>query len=182
MNDLELLELERILEAILFACSDGLSLEKISLGLSVDHNTSKIIINSLKEKYKKENRGIQIDIVGELYQMVTNIKYKDNIKKILKSKETNLTKAQLETLAIIAYKQPVTKLTIEQIRGVDSTHPLNKLLEYELVEENGRLNAVGRPILFITTNEFLRQFGLDNLENLPNIEIENDSNSIINQT
>lgn len=163
MND----NFENIIEAMLFSHGGGLHLDKIAISLNIGKNHAKREIDKLKEKYKKESRGIQVLVFNDVYQMATNSAYSSYIEKLTDKKQVNLTKAQLETLAIIAYKQPITKPLVEQIRGVDSTQPINKLLEYNIICEQGRLNEPGRPILFKTTDEFLRRFGISNLDQLP---------------
>lgn len=159
------------IEAMLFASGSGLSLEQISVGLDKPVPEIKLFLEELTQIYEKKKRGIKIISVGENYQMATNQEYGEYLKRVNQKTIKNLTKAQIETLSVIAYKQPATKQDIEQVRGVDSTHPINKLLEYELIVDNGRLDTPGRPILFITTDEFLRQFGMSNISDLPNIDM-----------
>ena len=122
----------------------------------------------LMERYQDEDRGIQIIELEQSYQMCTKKEYYDNLIQIaLHPQKPNLTDVMLETLSIIAYKQPVTKAEIEKIRGVKCDHAINKLVEYELVRELGRLDAPGKPILFGTTEEFLRSFGVQAIDELP---------------
>ena len=122
----------------------------------------------MMERYQDEDRGIQIIELEQSYQMCTKKEYYDNLVQIaLHPQKPNLTDVMLETLSIIAYKQPVTKAEIEKIRGVKCDHAINKLVEYELVRELGRLDAPGKPILFGTTEEFLRSFGVQAIDELP---------------
>ena len=130
-------------------------------------------IYRLNEIYKKTNSGLEVIEVGNGYQMCTVGKHTGFIQKYKqKPIKKLLTQALLETLAIIAYSQPITKAQIEDIRGVRSEHAVSKLLEFELIEEVGRLNVIGRPILFGTTDSFLRHFGFKNLGDLPKVKEE----------
>lgn len=161
-------ELESIVEAILFASGDVVSLKAIASATEQSEKTLQTVINNLSDKYMYEKRGFKIIQVGEGYQMCTNPEYFDYIKKLFQAPvRKTLSTTLLETLAIIAYKQPITKSQIEDIRGVSADHAVNKLVEYDLVCEKGRLDAPGRPILFGTTDEFLRFFGFNALDNLP---------------
>ena len=124
-------------------------------------------------KYQAEDRGIKIIELENAFQMCTKQEYYEYLVEIaLQPKKAVLTDVMLETLSIIAYKQPVTKQEIEKIRGVKCDHAINKLVEYNLVQELGRLDAPGRPILFGTTEEFLRNFGIESLEDLPVVNLE----------
>lgn len=161
-------ELESIVEAILFASGDVVSVKNIASATEQDEKTINTVINNLSDKYLYEKRGFNIIQVGEGYQMCTNPDYYDYIKKLFQAPvRKTLSSTLLETLAIIAYKQPITKAQIEEIRGVSADHAVNKLVEYNLVCEKGRQDAPGRPILFGTTDEFLRYFGFSTLDNLP---------------
>jgi segregation and condensation protein B len=164
------MDIEKILEAVLFSYGEGLTLEKIAKGLNIHLIEAQTAIDKLAQKYRLENRGMQIVCVGNVYQMATNPTYSEYIENFVPKRNLSLTKAQLEVLAIIAYKQPVTKGDIEQIRGVDCSNIVNRLLEHNLVEESGRLQAPGRPILFVTTAEFLRHFGISSVNELPVLE------------
>ncbi len=161
-------ELESVIEAILFASGDVVSAKSISLATEQDEKTVQTVINNLADKYVYDKRGFKIIQVGEGYQMCTNPEYFEFIKKVFQvPTRKTLSTTLLETLAIIAYKQPITKSHIEEIRGVSADHAVNRLVEYGLVSEKGRLDAPGKPILFGTTDEFLRYFGFSNLDNLP---------------
>lgn len=164
---------EAVVEAILFVSGDAVSLNKIADILNEDIINAKRIIETLMNKYEEEERGIQIIEINNAYQMCTSPKLFDCIKEFYESpKKFNMTQAALETLAIIAYRQPVTKAHIEEIRGVHCNHIINKLIDYNLVYEVGRMNAPGKPILFGTTEDFLRYFGFKTISDLPQLEEE----------
>lgn len=159
-----------IIEALLFINGEQLEIEKIAFAIDSSVDQTKELIRELMLDYKQEKRGIQIIEVNESFQMCTNPEYFSYIEKAFNVKPKKiLSQALLETLAIIAYKQPITKMGVEEIRGVSAVHSINKLIEYNLVCEKGRLDAVGKPILFGTTDEFLKHFGFDNLKNLPDM-------------
>jgi len=161
-------EYENAVEAILFASGESVELSRLAFCLELDEKTLKSIITRLMDKYSGENSGIKIIQVNDAYQMCTNEIYYDFVSKLVKAPSKKvLTQTLLETLAIIAYKQPITKSGIEDIRGVNADHAVNKLVEYRLVCEVGRLDAPGKPILFGTTDEFLKYYGLKSLRDLP---------------
>ncbi len=166
-------ELESIIESLLFFVGDYLSSQKLCDICDTEEITVHMAVYRLNELYKKTNSGIEIIEVANGYQMCTTPK---NIRYIQKYKQKPvkrlLTQALLETLAIVAYSQPITKTQIEDIRGVRSEHAVSKLIEYDLIEEVGRLNVIGRPILFGTTNGFLRHFGFKNIDELPKVQEE----------
>lgn len=167
-ENMSIQQLESAIEAILFASGDTVSIKSIASATEQSEKTVQSVINNLSDKYLYEKRGINIIQVGEGYQMCTNPDCFDYIKKLFQAPvRKTLSSTLLETLAIIAYKQPITKSQIEDIRGVSADHAVNKLVEYDLVCEKGRLDAPGKPILFGTTDEFLRFFGFSTLENLP---------------
>lgn len=159
---------EAAIEAILFAMGDSVELDKIAAAMEMDKKEVKNIICEMMERYQAEERGIQIIELDEAYQLCTKSELYDYLIRIAKQpRKISLSDVAMETLSIIAYKQPITKLEIEKIRGVKCDHAVNKLVEYNLVKELGRLDAPGRPILFGTTEEFLRHFGIHSLEDLP---------------
>lgn len=161
-------ETEAAIEAILFAMGESVELARIAKAIGVDENTTEKIIHNMMDRYQEEDRGIQIIELERSFQMCTKKKYYEYLVNIaLNPQKPVLTDVMLETLSIIAYKQPVTKAEIEKIRGVKCDHAINKLIEYSLIKEIGRLDAPGRPILFGTTEEFLRCFGVQDLEELP---------------
>lgn len=167
---MELEKREAAIEAILFTMGDSVEIEKIAAAIEQDTKTTKEIIEGMKQKYESENRGIQILELEDSYQLCTKKEYYEYLIRVAKQpRKYVLTDVLLETVAIVAYKQPVTRLEIEKIRGVKSDHPINKLLEYGLIQELGRLDAPGRPIVFGTTEEFLRNFGVSSVSELPTI-------------
>lgn len=170
---MEIKKTQAAIEAILFTMGEAVELERIAAAVNHDKDTVRKIINNMMDLYEREDRGIKIIELEGAYQLCTKAEMYETLIKIAHiPKKHVLTDVLLETLSIIAYKQPITKLEIEGIRGVKSDHAVNKLIEYNLVTEAGRLDAPGRPILFATTEEFLRSFGIKNLEELPLIKPE----------
>ena len=168
-------ELEAAAEAILFASGDSVSLSRLQKALELDSQTVRQLMARLKEYYDDNERGLRIIELEDSYQLCARGRYSDYISRIANSAAKKmLTPALIETLAIIAYKQPVTKGQIEELRGVNADHAVNKLMEYGLVTEKGRLDAPGRPLLFITTEEFIRRFGYSSLKELPKLGSENE--------
>ena len=166
-------ELLGAVEAILFAMGESVSLSKLASAVGKSVAETKELLEELKKQYKKKERGIQLIELEDSYQLCTKPELYDYLIQIAKQpKKHALTDVLLETLAIVAYKQPVTKIEIEKIRGVKSDHAVNKLVEYDLVCEVGRLDAPGKPLLFGTTEEFLRRFGVQSVEELPSIAPE----------
>ena len=157
-----------IIEGILFSMGESVELEKIAGTLGLDQKKTKDLIDEMRNEWEEQNRGVTITELDGAYQMCTRPEIYEYLIKIAKQpKRRVLTDVLLETLSIIAYKQPVTKMEIEKIRGVSSDHAVNKLVEYHLVCELGRLDAPGRPLLFGTTEEFLRSFGVHSIDDLP---------------
>ena len=171
MDEMEIKKLQGVIEAILFTMGESVELERIAAAIEHDEETTRKLINGLMDQYAEEGRGIRIIELDRSYQMCTKKEMSEYLIRIAKQpKRYVLTDVLLETLSIIAYKQPVTKLEIEKIRGVKSDHAVNKLVEYGLVEEVGRLDAPGRPLLFGTTEEFLRRFSVQSLDELPTLD------------
>ena len=162
-------EAEAAIEALLFTMGEAISAEAIGAVIGHDKATVIRLVHHLMDRYQNEKRGIRIIELDGSFQMCTSPEMYDYV---IKLKKQVLTDVMLETLAIVAYKQPVTKAEIEQIRGVSCSHAINKLLEYGLITEAGRLNAPGRPILLATTEEFLRTFGVQSVEGLPSVSPE----------
>lgn len=159
---------EAAIEAILFTMGESVEAQKIAVAIEHDVDTTVRIIHNMMDKYENEDRGIKIIELEGSFQLCTKEEYYDNLIRICSQpRRYTLTDAALETLSIIAYKQPVTKIEIEKIRGVNSDRSVNKLVELELVKEVGRLDAPGRPMLFGTTEEFLRTFGVGSIDELP---------------
>ena len=168
METVEINRLESAIEAILFTMGDSVELGKIASAIEHDEETTRKIIHQMMDKDQAEDRGIQIVELEDSFQLCTKKQNYDYLIRIAKQpRRYVLTDVLLETLSIIAYKQPVTKLEVEKIRGVKSDHAVNKLVEYNLACEVGRLDAPGKPILFGTTEEFLRRFSIQSVDDLP---------------
>lgn len=166
-------ELEAAIEAILFTMGEAVETGRIAAALKEDTNAVRETVRGMIRRYEEEGHGIQIIELEDAFQMCTKASMYEHLVKIAHvPKRHILTDVLLETLSIIAYKQPITKQEIEAIRGVKSDHAVNKLIEYNLACEVGRMDAPGRPILFGTTEDFLRSFGISSLEDLPVIEPE----------
>ena len=157
-----------IIEAILFTMGESVELGRIAEAIELDKKETKKILDEMMEHYNDASTGVQIMELDGSYQMCTKPEMYEYLIRIAKQpKRRVLTDVLLETLSIVAYKQPVTKAEIEKIRGVSSDHAVSKLVEYNLICELGRLDAPGRPLLFGTTEEFLRSFGVNSIDNLP---------------
>ena len=160
-----------ILEGLLFVVGEeGLTLEQIEDVLEIDEETSKNLIMELKKDYEDESRGLRIDFLGNRFKLTTKFEHKEYYQKLIENPETNsLSQAALETLAIIAYNEPITRVQVDAIRGVGSVNIIRKLVAKGFIKESGRSELPGRPILYETTNEFLDYFGLSSTEDLPDI-------------
>ncbi len=168
MNPMDERRRLRVIEAMLFASGDPVSVESMGDALSISKDEVIRCCEALREEYEREERGMQILRLENTYQMTTRPAYYEEVRRLYRTEEkAALSETQIETLAIIAYRQPVTKQEIEDIRGVRSDAVVNRLLEYGLIMEKGRKKAPGRPILFGTTPAFLRAFQLDSLKDLP---------------
>ena len=168
---MEFEQLQRAIEAILFAAGERLDITRLSAALGTDPSEVEQAADALADEYAFQRRGIRILKLEKGYQMVSSGEMADFLTKALETrKPPKLSSSQLETLTIIAYYQPATKAMVEQIRGVDSAYSVAALLNKKLVEEAGRLNVPGRPIQYKTTPDFLRTFGLSSLEELPPID------------
>ena len=167
-------EQEAVLEAVLFTMGRSVELSQLAAAIGQSRETAAKAMERLSRRYEESGAcGMQILHLEDSYQMCTKSKYYENLIQVASApKKQVLTEVMLETLSIIAYKQPVTKLEIEKIRGVKSDHAVNRLIEYNLVYEAGRLDAPGRPALFATTEEFLRRFGVGATEDLPSMNPE----------
>ncbi|MCI8868957.1 MAG: SMC-Scp complex subunit ScpB [Lawsonibacter sp.] len=167
---MELKELESALESILFAAGEPVGVERLCLSLEVDRATIDAVAQRLMDQYSYERRGLRLVRLDTSYQLCSAPEYADYVRKTLENrKPARLSQPALEVLAIIAYYQPVTRAYVDQVRGVDSSYTVGLLLERELIEENGRLAVPGRPILYRTTKNFLRSFGLSSIEELPEL-------------
>ena len=169
---------EGILEGLLFVVGDdGLTLKQISELLDEDIDTCKEILLSLKQSYEADNRGIRISYLGDAFKLTTNKEHKDYYQKLIVNPTTNtLSQAALETLAIIAYNQPITRIEIDELRGVNNTWLLRKLVAKGLIKEVGKSTMPGRPNLYGTTSDFLDYFGLSTIKDLPKIEPKKEEN------
>ena len=168
VEDLE--EQERVVEAVLFTIGQSVEVGRLAAAMGQDEDCARKAALRLKKRYDEERKGLQILELENTFQMCTRAEYYPHLIRVAAApKRQVLTDVVLETLSIIAYQQPITKLEIEKIRGVKSDHAVNKLVEYNLVCEVGRLDAPGRPMLFATTEEFLRRFGIGTTEDLPGL-------------
>ena len=168
---MEQTELQRAIEAILFAAGERVEISRLAMTLEADEADIVEAADALANALAFERRGIRILKLDKGYQMVSSGEMAEYITKALETrKPPKLSSSQLETLTIVAYYQPATKAVVEQIRGVDSAYSVAALLNKKLIEEAGRLNVPGRPILYKTTPDFLRTFGISSLEDLPPIE------------
>ncbi|MBQ6324369.1 MAG: SMC-Scp complex subunit ScpB [Bacilli bacterium] len=161
-----------VLEGLLFVVGeDGLTIEQICDVLSINEEEAKGVVMELKKDYEDESRGLRIDFLGNRFKLTTKFEHKEYYQKLIENPETNfLSQAALETLAIIAYNEPITRVQVDAIRGVGTTQIIRKLVAKGFIKESGRSDMPGRPILYETTHEFLDYFGLSSIEDLPNIE------------
>jgi segregation and condensation protein B len=167
---------EAIIEAVLFTMGNSVELRQLAIAINQCEGIAKQVVENLQKRYEQENRGMQIIALEDSYQMTTRAKFYDNLILVAATpKKHVLTDVILETLSIVAYKQPVTKAEITRIRGVASDHAVNRLVEYGLIAEVGRLDAPGRPALFATTEEFLRRFGVGSTMDLPTMKPEQEA-------
>ncbi|MBC5659578.1 SMC-Scp complex subunit ScpB [Anaerosacchariphilus sp. NSJ-68] len=161
-------EIRAAVEAILFAVGDSVETERMAEALELENQEMEDILKRMALRYEEEERGIRLTELEGAWQLCTKREHYEELIRVVKQpKKQILTEVLLETLSIVAYKQPVTRLEVEKIRGVKSDHAVNKLIEYGLIEEVGRMDAPGRPILFGTTEEFLRRFGVSSVGELP---------------
>jgi segregation and condensation protein B len=165
-------EIKRAIEAILFAAGDPVGIERMALAIGVGTDQVETALKELMDTYSFERRGMRIVRLEDSYQMVSAQEMSDIITRALETrKPPKLSASALETLTVIAYYQPTTKAFVEQLRGVDSSYTISALLNKKLIEEQGRLSVPGRPILYGTTPDFLRTFGLSSLEELPEVDL-----------
>ena len=165
MNNSELMPM---LEAVLFAMGEPIEIERLCVALDLDEIVVSDVLLQLQEKYESDEYGICLLKLDNKYQICTKQKYADNIRSVIEvKKNAPLSQAAFEVLAIIAYNQPVTKAFVEQIRGVDCGGVISSLCQKSLIEEKGRLDLPGRPLIYGTTAEFLRCFCISSLDELP---------------
>ncbi|MCC8044549.1 MAG: SMC-Scp complex subunit ScpB [Clostridiales bacterium] len=163
---------EAAIEAILFAMGDSVETARLAAAIDQDVETTEKLLRHMADQYRTQERGIELTELDGAWQLCTKKELYEYLIRVAKQpRKVVLTDVVMETLSIIAYKQPVTKMEIEKIRGVKSDHAVNRLVEYNLIREVGRLDAPGRPILFGTTEDFLRHFGMRSLEDLPEIDV-----------
>ena len=167
---MEIEKIKSIIEAILFSAGTVVETKKLMAILELSNEDVDTIMQNMKNEFEEQNRGIEIIKVDNGYQLCSKKEYYDYIYPIFDNRaKPSLSAAALETLSIIAYNPKITRSEIEQIRGVNSDGTIYKLLEYNLIEEVGRLDAPGRPTLYSTTKEFLKMFGISNLDELPEL-------------
>ncbi|MFU0823826.1 SMC-Scp complex subunit ScpB [Clostridium sp.] len=160
-----------IIESILFVSGEAMNIKEIAYILECDIEYTYKLLQELREEYEKEERGILLINMNDEYTLVTKSENSDFIQKLLKTNSRqSLSRAALETLAIIVYRQPITRVEIDEIRGVKSDKAIQTLLERNLIKESGRKHVLGRPIMYGTTDEFLRYFGLQDLEQMPSLD------------
>lgn len=162
-----------ILEGLLFVVGDeGLTLDNITEILEVTKNEAQQLLKDLREDYNKEDRGLRISFMGDAFKLTTKKEHKEYYQKLITTSGTNnLSQSALETLAIIAYNQPITRLEVDEIRGISSVNLIRKLMAKDLIKISGKSNLPGRPNLYRTTSEFLDYFGLASLNDLPELPI-----------
>lgn len=166
-------KIRAVIEAVLFAMGDSVEIGKLVHVLELDEMQIRSVIAEMNDMYEKSDRGIYIAELENSFQLCTKPELYEYLIKVAKApRKYVMSDTLLETLSIIAYKQPVTRLEIEKIRGVSCDHAVNRLLEFNLIQEIGRLDAPGRPLLFGTTEDFLRTFGVKSLGDLPTLDSE----------
>ncbi|ADL51788.1 SMC-Scp complex subunit ScpB [Clostridium cellulovorans] len=177
MNQIEFIDNEEesrlfsIIESLLFVSGEPLNIKQISEIIECSYSKTLALLESYGEELSNSKRGIKLMMLEDNYQLVTKEENAEFIQRLLKTNSRqSLSQAALETLAIIAYKQPITRVDVDEIRGVKSDRAIYTLVEKKLIKESGRMDIPGRPILYATTDEFLRYFQLENLKQLPNLE------------
>ena len=159
-----------VLEAVLFTMGEAVKISRLAEIIEATEDETIALVEAMKKRYDKDDHGITINQIDDAYQMCSKTEMYDYLIDMTKTDHRFvLSDSALEALSIIAYKQPVTRLDVEKIRGVNSDHAINRLLEFDLIKELGRLDAPGKPILFGTTDQFLRSFGVKSLEDLPEL-------------
>ena len=170
--------MKAILEGLLFVVGDdGITIKDICNILEIDEDAAKELVLSLKNDYLSEERGLRIDYLGNSLKLTTKKEHKEYYKKLIEESNNSLSEAALETLAIIAYNEPITRIKVDEIRGISSAQMMRKLVAKGFIKECGRENIPGRPILYKTTDEFLDYFGLSSKEDLPKIEGQEENTS-----
>ncbi len=170
--------LQASVEAVIFASGDPVPLDKLSMVLEISSEKLNEVINIIQDKFDDENSGICLMRFKDSVQFVSKSEYVDTVRKVLEiNKSAPLSNAAMEVLALVAYNEPVTKAYIEQVRGVDCSGVLGNLIQKELIEERGRLELPGRPLLYGTTENFLKCFGISSIEELPEIPKSDSQNT-----
>ena len=168
-------DIKSAIESMLFVSGEPLPLRELSNNLELKEKNVEEILNEMANEYEDKSRGIRLISINGAYQLVTKSENSDFVQKLLKkNKKHSLSQASIESLAIIAYKQPITRIDIDEIRGVKSESAIARLIERGLIKDIGRLEVPGRPILYGTTDEFLRQFGLQTIKELPSLDLYSD--------
>ena len=168
-------DIKSAIESMLFVSGEPLALRELSNNLELKEKNVEEILSEMANEYEDKSRGIRLISLDEAYQLVTKSENSEFVQKLLKkNKKHSLSQASIESLAIIAYKQPITRIDIDEIRGVKSESAITRLVERGLIKDVGRLEVPGRPILYGTTDEFLRQFGLKTIKELPSLDLYSD--------
>ena len=156
------------IEAILFVAGEAVSIKELARALQAEEKAVKAELNAIRDEYDYDQRGFLLKRFGDKVQLATRPLYAQDVLRLLQPvQQQSLSQAAMETLAVVAYKQPVTRAEVEQVRGVKCDYSLQSLINKGLIKETGRKDTIGRPILFGTTDEFLSHFGLEGLESLP---------------
>ncbi len=176
--------MQAVLEGLLYIQGDiGLTLQQVMDIFEIDEDEAKNLVLNLKNYYEQENRGLRINYLGNTFKLTTKSEHRNYYQKLIENPKTHLLSSQaLETLAIIAYNEPITRNQIDEIRGVDSSYVIRRILAKGLIKECGRDDSAGRPILYKTTDEFLDYFGLATKDDLPKIDSleEEDTSKTLN--
>lgn len=174
---MNLKKMESMLEAVLFAAGEPCGIDRLALALETDELILSNVLENLRAKYEENESGLRLLKLGNQYQLCTAVEYAPEIRKVLEiKKNAPLSQAAFEVLAIIAYNQPVTKAFVEQIRGVDCSGVIATLCQKKLIEEKGRLELPGRPLIYATTADFMRCFGISELSELPKVPEKEENN------
>ncbi len=170
---MDTIKAKAIIEAILFTMGESVEISRLAEIIETDTKSTQALLEEMQQEYKDREGGIQLLILDKAVQLCTRKELYEYIIRIAKApRKITLSEPALETLAIVAYKQPITRVEIEKIRGVSCQHSIDRLIEYDFIQELGRLDAPGRPILFGTTEQFLRSFGLESLAQMPELDMD----------
>jgi segregation and condensation protein B len=174
------MNLKAVLEGLLFVVGDdGLTIDQITKIMDIDEDNAKEVLKSLRSDYESEERGLRINFLGNTFKLTTKAEHSDYYQKLIENPQNNnLSQSALEILAIIVYNEPITRLQVDNIRGVSSSQMIRKLVAKGFLKEVGRSDMPGRPILYKTTDEFLDYFGLSSKEELPKLNVNNDEEDV----